>query len=44
LEEFTMAPNITWTRKAEERLGTALRRMPGPTQALAAELADIGQR
>jgi len=43
-EEFTMAPNITWTRRAEERLGTALRRMPGPNQSLADERADIARR
>lgn len=39
-----MSPNIVWTRRAEERLGTALRRTPGPAKTLAAELAAIAQR
>lgn len=39
-----MPPHITWTRRAEERLATALRRTNGPTRALAVELAGISQR
>ncbi len=39
-----MTPNITWTRRAEEKLGTALRRTQGQTQSPAKELADINKR
>ena len=39
-----MSPNIVWTRRAEARLATALRRTPGAPASLAAELVRIAGR